>query len=250
MPSPLRRPALPAGREDASLDRLRALLPGIAARAADLGDRPAKRGLSRGHATVHVMAVKRQPGLQPQRVACAEADGCHALLRQKGAGEIDGPAFVDADLETVLAGIAGPADPQRAAVPGQVGRVHEAQVGRTRHQRGQRPLARLAGGDEGVDRIEHAAGEVADCAAVKQVADHQIDRHGRGLRGRLVPEEVPLSRSRAEQFDDLPLAAVIYTDIGRDGMLSGLNLDATVALARRLTTPVIASVPTIIAQKV
>lgn len=34
------------------------------------------------------------------------------------------------------------------------------------------------------------------------------DRHGRGLRGPLVPAEVPLSRSRAEQFDDLVLDAV------------------------------------------
>ncbi len=34
------------------------------------------------------------------------------------------------------------------------------------------------------------------------------DRHGRGLRGRLVPDEVPLARSRAEQFDDLVLDAV------------------------------------------
>jgi predicted Zn-dependent protease with MMP-like domain len=34
------------------------------------------------------------------------------------------------------------------------------------------------------------------------------DRHGRGLRGRLVPPSVPLSRSRAEQFDDLVLDAV------------------------------------------
>ena len=34
------------------------------------------------------------------------------------------------------------------------------------------------------------------------------DRHGRGLRGRLVPAQVPLARSRAEQFDDLVLDAV------------------------------------------
>jgi phosphoribosylformimino-5-aminoimidazole carboxamide ribotide isomerase len=45
----------------------------------------------------------------------------------------------------------------------------------------------------------------------------------------------------AEQFDDLPLAAVVYTDIARDGMLAGVNLEATGALARRLSTPVIAS---------
>jgi len=37
------------------------------------------------------------------------------------------------------------------------------------------------------------------------------------------------------------VAAIIYTDIGRDGMLTGLNLEQTIGLARRLTTPVIAS---------
>ena len=45
----------------------------------------------------------------------------------------------------------------------------------------------------------------------------------------------------AEQFDDLPLAAVVYTDIARDGMLEGPNLSATRALAERIKTPVIAS---------
>jgi phosphoribosylformimino-5-aminoimidazole carboxamide ribotide isomerase len=34
---------------------------------------------------------------------------------------------------------------------------------------------------------------------------------------------------------------VIYTDIGRDGMLTGINIDATVKLARALSIPVIAS---------
>lgn len=45
----------------------------------------------------------------------------------------------------------------------------------------------------------------------------------------------------AEQFDDLPLGGVVYTDIARDGMLEGPNLAATEALAKRLRTPVIAS---------
>ena len=45
----------------------------------------------------------------------------------------------------------------------------------------------------------------------------------------------------ALRFEDAGVSAIIYTDIGRDGMLSGLNLDQTVALAQRLTTPVIAS---------
>ncbi len=42
-------------------------------------------------------------------------------------------------------------------------------------------------------------------------------------------------------FEDAGAAAIIYTDIGRDGMLAGLNVHATADLARRLTTPVIAS---------
>ena len=45
----------------------------------------------------------------------------------------------------------------------------------------------------------------------------------------------------ALRFEDAGAAAVIYTDIGRDGMLSGLNVAETVALAERLSTPVIAS---------
>jgi len=42
-------------------------------------------------------------------------------------------------------------------------------------------------------------------------------------------------------YEDAGVAAIIYTDIGRDGMLSGLNLEQTIGLAQRLTTPVIAS---------
>ncbi|MBW4024471.1 MAG: 1-(5-phosphoribosyl)-5-[(5-phosphoribosylamino)methylideneamino]imidazole-4-carboxamide isomerase [Proteobacteria bacterium] len=45
----------------------------------------------------------------------------------------------------------------------------------------------------------------------------------------------------ALRFEDAGAAAIIFTDIGRDGMLSGINLDATAALARAVTTPVIAS---------
>ena len=45
----------------------------------------------------------------------------------------------------------------------------------------------------------------------------------------------------ALRFEDVGVTAIIYTDIGRDGMLSGLNLEQTVGLAQRLTTPVIAS---------
>ncbi|MEY8875858.1 MAG: 1-(5-phosphoribosyl)-5-[(5-phosphoribosylamino)methylideneamino]imidazole-4-carboxamide isomerase [Leptothrix sp. (in: b-proteobacteria)] len=45
----------------------------------------------------------------------------------------------------------------------------------------------------------------------------------------------------AKKFEDYGVEGVIYTDIGRDGMLSGINIDATVKLAQALTVPVIAS---------
>ncbi len=45
----------------------------------------------------------------------------------------------------------------------------------------------------------------------------------------------------AERFEDAGVAAIIFTDIARDGLLKGLNLDATIALAKRISIPVIAS---------
>ena len=45
----------------------------------------------------------------------------------------------------------------------------------------------------------------------------------------------------AKKFEDYGVEGVIYTDIGRDGMLSGINIEATVKLAQALTVPVIAS---------
>ena len=45
----------------------------------------------------------------------------------------------------------------------------------------------------------------------------------------------------ALRFEDAGAAAIVYTDINRDGVLSGLNIEATVDLAFALTTPVIAS---------
>ena len=45
----------------------------------------------------------------------------------------------------------------------------------------------------------------------------------------------------ARRFEDAGVAALIHTDIARDGMLSGVNVEATVALARAVSLPVIAS---------
>jgi phosphoribosylformimino-5-aminoimidazole carboxamide ribotide isomerase len=70
---------------------------------------------------------------------------------------------------------------------------------------------------------------------------------GIDARGGLVATEgwaevsTVLATDLGKRFEDAGAAAIIYTDIDRDGMLDGVNLDATAALARAVRTPVIAS---------
>jgi phosphoribosylformimino-5-aminoimidazole carboxamide ribotide isomerase len=45
----------------------------------------------------------------------------------------------------------------------------------------------------------------------------------------------------AKKFEEYGIEAIIYTDIGRDGMMTGVNIDATFKLAQALKTPIIAS---------
>lgn len=45
----------------------------------------------------------------------------------------------------------------------------------------------------------------------------------------------------AKKFEDYGVDALVYTDIGRDGMLTGINIDATVKLAQHVTIPIFAS---------
>jgi phosphoribosylformimino-5-aminoimidazole carboxamide ribotide isomerase len=45
----------------------------------------------------------------------------------------------------------------------------------------------------------------------------------------------------AKKFEEYGVEAIIYTDIGRDGMMTGINIEATLKLAQALKTPVIAS---------
>jgi phosphoribosylformimino-5-aminoimidazole carboxamide ribotide isomerase len=45
----------------------------------------------------------------------------------------------------------------------------------------------------------------------------------------------------AKKFEDYGVEAILYTDIGRDGMMGGVNIEATVELARAVKIPVIAS---------
>jgi phosphoribosylformimino-5-aminoimidazole carboxamide ribotide isomerase len=45
----------------------------------------------------------------------------------------------------------------------------------------------------------------------------------------------------AKKFEDYGVEALVYTDIGRDGMMTGVNMDATLKLARAIKIPIIAS---------
>src|SRR5688572_2096248 len=45
----------------------------------------------------------------------------------------------------------------------------------------------------------------------------------------------------AKKYEEYGVESIIYTDIGRDGMMTGINIDATFKLAQQLKTPVIAS---------
>ncbi len=45
----------------------------------------------------------------------------------------------------------------------------------------------------------------------------------------------------AKKFEDYGVEAIIYTDIGRDGMMKGINMDATIKLAQTIRIPIIAS---------
>ena len=101
----------------------------------------------------------------------------------------------------------------------------------------------------GVRRVVLGSAAVKNPALVREACRVHPGRVAVGLDARdgMVATEGWASTSRlsaldlALRFEDAGAAAVIYTDIGRDGMLAGLNIEATAALAERLRTPVIAS---------
>jgi phosphoribosylformimino-5-aminoimidazole carboxamide ribotide isomerase len=103
--------------------------------------------------------------------------------------------------------------------------------------------------DAGVERVVVGTQALKDPHWFRSMAETFPDRLVLGLDakdGRVATSgwldvSTVVATTLAEQFDDLPLAAVVYTDIARDGTLEGPNLAATEALARRLETPVIAS---------
>ena len=103
--------------------------------------------------------------------------------------------------------------------------------------------------DAGIERVIVGTQALKDPAWFRAMADKYPGKLVLGLdakEGRVATEgwldvsSVEAS-ALAKQFDDLPLAALVYTDIACDGMLTGPNVEATDALARSLRVPVIAS---------
>jgi phosphoribosylformimino-5-aminoimidazole carboxamide ribotide isomerase len=102
---------------------------------------------------------------------------------------------------------------------------------------------------EGVTRVIIGTAAVRNPALVKEAAGAFPGRIVVGLDARDGKVAVEGWAATAElsalelarRFEDAGVAAIVYTDVARDGMLKGLNLDATVALADAVSIPVIAS---------
>jgi phosphoribosylformimino-5-aminoimidazole carboxamide ribotide isomerase len=103
--------------------------------------------------------------------------------------------------------------------------------------------------DKGIARVIIGTAAVRDPELVKGAARKFPGRVAVGLDARdgKVAVEGWAETSQvtaleiAQRFEDAGVAAIIFTDIARDGLLKGLNLDATIALAERVSIPVIAS---------
>ncbi len=115
---------------------------------------------------------------------------------------------------------------------------------------GIRDMATIEGWlEKGVDRVIIGTAAVRDPALVKDAARQYPKRIAVGLDARdgKVAVEGWAEQSEltvldlARRFEDAGVAAIVYTDVTRDGMLQGINWDATIALADAISTPVIAS---------
>jgi phosphoribosylformimino-5-aminoimidazole carboxamide ribotide isomerase len=103
--------------------------------------------------------------------------------------------------------------------------------------------------DSGVDRVVVGTQALRDPEWFSRMAELYPGRLILGLDardGRVAIEAwIDVSSIQAlafaRQFDSLPLAGIIYTDIAKDGMLGGPNLEAIAALAGSVKTPLIAS---------
>ncbi|MBV9557574.1 MAG: 1-(5-phosphoribosyl)-5-[(5-phosphoribosylamino)methylideneamino]imidazole-4-carboxamide isomerase [Pseudolabrys sp.] len=167
----------------------------------------------------------RDPAAQAQAFAAQGFEYLHVVdLDGAFAGKPVNAAAVERILETI-------------AIPVQLGG-------------GVRDMATVEGWlAKGIDRVIIGTAAVRDPALVKEAAKKFPGRVAVGLDARdwrvAVQGWAEVSQLTAldiaRRFEDAGVAAIIYTDIARDGLLKGLNLDATIALAEAVTIPVIAS---------
>jgi len=102
---------------------------------------------------------------------------------------------------------------------------------------------------KGVSRVIIGTAAVRDPAFVKEAAKKYPGRVAVGLDARdgkvavdgWAETSTVTALEIAQRFEDAGVAAIIFTDIARDGLLKGLNLEATIALADAISIPVIAS---------
>ena len=103
--------------------------------------------------------------------------------------------------------------------------------------------------EAGIRRVIIGTAAVKDPSFVREAARRFPGRVAVGIDARdgrvAVDGWAKLSEMSADElglrFQDAGVAAIIYTDIARDGLLKGLNIESTLALANALTIPVIAS---------
>ncbi len=103
--------------------------------------------------------------------------------------------------------------------------------------------------EQGVARVILGTVAIKDPALVRAACRRFPGRIAVGIdaRGGLVAVEGWAETSQvtaldlAVMFEDAAVSAIVYTDIDRDGLLAGPNVEATASLAERITTPVIAS---------
>jgi phosphoribosylformimino-5-aminoimidazole carboxamide ribotide isomerase len=103
--------------------------------------------------------------------------------------------------------------------------------------------------EKGVNRVIIGTAAVRDPDLVKEAARKFPKKIAVGLDardGKVAVEGWAESSElsaleTARRFEDAGVAAIIYTDVARDGMLQGINWDATIALADAISIPVIAS---------
>ena len=102
---------------------------------------------------------------------------------------------------------------------------------------------------KGIRRVIIGTAAVRDPALVKEAAKKFPGRVAVGLDARdgkvavqgWAETSTVTALQIAQRFEDAGVAAIIFTDIARDGLLKGLNLEATIALADAIAIPVIAS---------